>query len=121
MGISDSSEPDLLNMEYDKNPPEIISISIESGRVSDPLSSNTIIEIIDESESASITSMDKTKLFSDTPSGQDSDFNAPSYIGTLSTLHMYLSASISLAVSVDEDAFRRIEDSEDKVIWSLSK
>ena len=116
MGISESSDFDRLNREYDKKPPEIIRISIEKGGLPDSLLSTTITEIIDDSESSSITSIDRTKLSSSTASGHDIDLEAPSYVGTLSTLQTYLSPSISFEVSVDDEASTRIEDSGDRVI-----
>ena len=78
MGISESSDFERLNREYDKKPPEIIRISSERGGLPDSLLSTTITEIIDDSESSSITSIDKTKLPSFTPSGHDIDLEGPS-------------------------------------------
>jgi len=65
-------------MAYDKKPPEIIRINIERGGLPDWLLSTIIIEIIDESESSSITSIDKMKLSSSTVSGHDIDLERPS-------------------------------------------
>ena len=78
MGISESSDSVLLNREYDKKPPEIMRISIERGGLPDSLLSTTITEIMDDSESSSITSIDKTKLSAFTPSGHEIDLEVPS-------------------------------------------
>tara|TARA_B100001778_G_C18357000_1_gene524631 strand:- start:130 stop:327 length:198 start_codon:yes stop_codon:yes gene_type:complete len=65
-------------MAYDKKTPEIIRINIESGGLPDWLLSTIIIEIIDDSESSSITSIDKMKLSPSTVSGHDIDLEGPS-------------------------------------------